>query len=77
MLLFVAAAATAAEAAVPHVLIAGGEIRLSALSPHVLRLERRGPRGFEDSPTFMALNRSAWGTEPSVSLGAPIVGTDD
>ena len=77
VLLFAAAgAALAPPGAPPHVLVAGGDLRLSALSRHVLRLERRGPRGFEDAPTFLALNRSAWVAEPAVALSAPIAGAD-
>ena len=30
-----------------------GDIRVQALSADVVRVERRGPRGFEDSPTFL------------------------
>lgn len=79
MLALAAAAAAAAAAAgdsrtsPPHVLVADGAIRLSALSPHVLRLERKGPRGFEDAPTFLAQNRSAW-ADRTVALGAPVAG---
>ena len=35
-----------------------GPIRVQALSPTLLRLERQGPRGFEDRPTFHVVERS-------------------
>eukprot|EP01043_Picozoa_sp_COSAG02_P041866 COSAG02_NODE_3510_length_6633_cov_16.397766_4_plen_767_part_00 len=40
----------------------------------MLRLERKGPRGFEDYPTFLAQNRSAWASTV-VTLGVPIAGS--
>ena len=36
-----------------------GEMRVQALSPTLLRVEPKGPRGFEDRPTFMVVNRSS------------------
>lgn len=35
-----------------------GNMRVSMLSPTLVRIEAKGPHGFEDRPTFMALNRS-------------------
>jgi len=59
------------------VLLADGALRLSALSPTLLRLERRGPLGFEDELTFLAENRSGWAAdEPMATLGSPVAGAD-
>lgn len=35
------------------------DVRVEALSPTVIRLEVKGPHGFEDRPTFRVLHRSA------------------
>ncbi|CAK0793240.1 unnamed protein product [Prorocentrum cordatum] len=35
-----------------------GEVRVQALSPNLVRVEPRGPKGFEDRSTFMVVNRS-------------------
>ena len=35
-----------------------GDLRVQFLSPSVVRIERRGPEGFEDRPTFTAVGRS-------------------
>merc|ERR1719188_575993 len=40
-----------------------GDVRVQALSPGLVRIEPRGPKGFEDRPTFMVVNR----TFPGVS----------
>ena len=40
-----------------------GDVRLQALSPTLLRLEVKGPQGFEDRPTFHVVNRQWPGTE--------------
>ena len=49
------------------------DIRVSALSENVVRVERRGPLGFEDAPTFLVLNRS-WSGPALPTLSAPISG---
>ena len=36
-----------------------GNIRIQALSPTVLRVEPRGPQGFENRSTFMVTSRAA------------------
>jgi hypothetical protein len=55
----------------PSVIV--GDIRVQALSSDVFRVERRGPRGFEDSPTFLIKQRDLQlsGTTP---IGKPVVG---
>ncbi len=35
-----------------------GSVRIQFLSPHLVRLEDRGPRGFEDRATFTVVNRN-------------------
>jgi hypothetical protein len=40
-----------------------GEFRVQALSATLLRVEPRGPRGFEDRDTFMVVNRTFNGVE--------------
>ena len=54
-----------------------GDIRVQALSPNVLRVERKGPRGFEDAPTFLVQQRTL--SDPAaapVHMGSPKVGGD-
>eukprot|EP01047_Picozoa_sp_COSAG01_P024183 COSAG01_NODE_1487_length_10136_cov_8.813390_2_plen_251_part_00 len=41
-----------------------GDIRVQALSATLLRVEPRGPHGFEDRTTFMVTNRSCWADVP-------------
>lgn len=38
-----------------------GEIRVTAISPTLVRLEQKGPQGFEDRATFNVVNRSGPG----------------
>ena len=42
-----------------------GDIRVQAISADVVRIERRGPFGFEDRATLLLPDRSSW-------LGAPL-----
>ena len=49
------------------------DIRVSALSENVVRVERRGPLGFQDAPTFLVLNRS-WSGPSLPTLDAPVSG---
>lgn len=44
-----------------------GNIRVQALSPTLVRVERRGPMGFEDRNTFTVANRSIWTGVPILS----------
>lgn len=37
-----------------------GSVRVQALSPRLLRVEQKGPMGFEDRSSFMVVNRSAF-----------------
>eukprot|EP01044_Picomonas_judraskeda_P022278 COSAG03_NODE_5497_length_1235_cov_1.510563_1_plen_320_part_00 len=39
-----------------------GAVRVTALSPRLLRIEPRGPLGFWNSTTFLVVNRSGFGT---------------
>ena len=39
-----------------------GDLRVQFLSPSLVRIERRGPEGFEDRPTFTAVGREWPGT---------------
>eukprot|EP00929_Paragymnodinium_shiwhaense_P061784 TRINITY_DN30879_c0_g1_i1.p1 TRINITY_DN30879_c0_g1~~TRINITY_DN30879_c0_g1_i1.p1 ORF type:complete len:772 (-),score=157.04 TRINITY_DN30879_c0_g1_i1:278-2593(-) len=48
--------AVAQEAGPKHEIILG-ETRVQALSPTLLRVELKGPRGFEDRPTFTVVDR--------------------
>ena len=41
--------------------VAVGNLRIQALSASMLRIEPRGPLGFEDRSTFMIVNRDALG----------------
>lgn len=45
-----------------------GDIRVQFLSDSLIRLEQRGPRGFEDRPTFTVINRK-WGGVPYRKVG--------
>ena len=47
-----------------------GAVRVQALSPTLLRVEPRGPLGFENRPTFMVANRSFAGVEVSARPAA-------
>ena len=58
-----------AAAALPSVVVGG--IRVQALSSTVLRIERKGPQGWLDQPTFTVVNRDFVG-DPVV-LGSPVV----
>lgn len=37
-----------------------GNVRVEVLSPHLVRIELKGPKGFEDRPTFHVVDREAW-----------------
>jgi hypothetical protein len=57
-----------------------GDIRVQALSSRVIRIERKGPRGFEDRATFTSVNRSWAGVAlnaPQLSSGGFNVSTDE
>jgi hypothetical protein len=51
-----------------------GDIRVQALSADVVRVERRGPRGFEDSPTFLVQQRDLGAG--AAAMGEPRLGAD-
>ena len=54
-----------------------GSVRVQALAPDLIRVERRGPRGFEDAPTFLAQRRDLSPAGASTAVGAPsVVGSD-
>lgn len=55
------ATAVAAAAVAPGSEQVVGGVRVQALSPTLLRVEPHGPRGFEDRPTFMVVERTSWG----------------
>lgn len=44
-----------------------GDVRIQALSPHLVRIEKRGPKGFEDRETFHVQHREV-GPEPQPSV---------
>ena len=52
----------------PEAEVTVGAVRVQALSDTLLRIEPRGPMGFEDNTTFMVVSRD-W-TGPSVCLSA-------
>ncbi|HVT12495.1 MAG TPA: TIM-barrel domain-containing protein [Fimbriimonadaceae bacterium] len=37
-----------------------GNVRVEVLSPHLVRIELKGPKGFEDRPTFHVVGREGW-----------------
>ena len=49
-----------------------GDLRIQFLSPNVVRIERRGPKGFEDRPTFTAVGRK-WPGVKAIQQGANLV----
>ena len=51
-------AASAQQQQQPSTEIIVGQVRVQALSPTLVRVEVKGPLGFEDRNTFMAVNRS-------------------
>ena len=52
-----------------------GNTRVTALSPTLLRVEPRGPLGFEDQTTFMVVNRSSFGGIPIAKANESAAGT--
>jgi alpha-glucosidase (family GH31 glycosyl hydrolase) len=46
-----------------HIRTLNNRVRISLLSPTLLRLEERGPEGFEDRPTFLVVDRDWPGVE--------------
>ena len=56
------AGAATATAAIPSVTI--GDIRIQALSPTLVRVEPKGPAGFEDRTTFMVVDRDGFPGTP-------------
>jgi hypothetical protein len=60
LLLFVAFSAVASGQSATQIV---GDVRIEALSPNLVRIEKRGPEGFEDRPTFHVVDRS-WALLP-------------
>lgn len=53
-----------------------GDTRVTALSPTLIRIEPRGPRGFEDGNTFVAAKRSTFGAgTPIKTLNSTVHGS--
>ena len=63
---FAAAGTLGYDPAVSETVI--GNLRVQALSPTLVRVERRGPLGFEDRNTFTVVNRSVWAGVPILSV---------
>ncbi|HWA82106.1 MAG TPA: TIM-barrel domain-containing protein [Fimbriimonadaceae bacterium] len=42
-----------------------GNVRIEVLSPHLVRIELKGPKGFEDRPTFHVVGREGWSGAPT------------
>ena len=57
--------------AVPSSSVIVGDIRLTALSPRLLRVEPKGPLGFEDAATFLCWwpTVARWPRGACVALG--------
>lgn len=52
-----------------------GDIRITALSPTLLRMERRGPKGFEDRPTINVVGRNKFNDAAIETLNHSSSGT--
>jgi hypothetical protein len=50
--------------------VLAGAVRVTAMSPALVRIERVGPLGFTDNTTFFALNRTAFAGVPLRTLSA-------
>ena len=48
-----------------------GNVRVRALSPTLVRLEERGPHGFEDRETFTIINRPLYSVSPKIHEEGP------
>ncbi|MDR3690797.1 MAG: glycoside hydrolase family 31 protein [Fimbriimonas sp.] len=59
--------------------ITAGNVRIQVLSPHLVRLEEKGPMGFEDRQTFTVVNRDFAKTRVKVQKRGGVVTllTDD
>ena len=51
-----------------------GDVRVTAISPVLVRVEPRGPRGFEDRTTFMVVNRAFDTVVPITNRGTTAQG---
>lgn len=49
-----------------------GNVRVQALSPSLVRIELKGPNGFEDRETFTVVRRAAYEEKPDVQKGTGI-----
>ena len=56
------------HADVGDVIVNNGTVRVQALSPTLVRVESRGPNGFEDRTTFMVQNRDFQHTRTSINV---------
>lgn len=46
-----------------------GNVRVQALSPTLVRIELKGPKGFEDRETFTVVNRARYNEKPQIEKG--------
>src|SRR4051794_36984463 len=60
------AASITVHAFAPSNEIIVGNVRVQALSPSLVRIEPKGPRGFEDQTTFSVVNRAFDGIDISL-----------
>lgn len=51
------------------------DVRVTAMSPTLIRLEPKGPQGFEDRTTFMVVSRTAAGKGPPMTTNKTSEGT--
>merc|ERR1712185_534651 len=73
MLHFLASLTSTYSAPATSVIV--GDVRVSALSPTLLRVEPKGPRGFEDAATFSIVGRSSFAGVPLTTLNVTSKGT--
>jgi hypothetical protein len=69
LVVFLLLAVAWAQASASSSQVIVGNVRITALTPRLMRVEPKGPNGFEDRPTFMAANR--------VFPGVPILSVQD
>ena len=56
----------------PEAEVTVGAVRVQALSDTLLRIEPRGPMGFEDNTTFMVVSRDWTGPSVCLSVRLPV-----
>lgn len=74
MSLLVGLLGTRVEALISDAEIIVGNVRVQALSDTLVRIEPKGPKGFENRTTFMVIDRDSWAgikitKEASVKVG--------